>query len=136
MSPAAPPVDAFVRTPIRYNALGHGLLTILGAPQAWSYLESDAGDVVVHLGWMFRTRFARSAIESVEPFGRATVSLGVHGWRGRWLVNGAWSPLAVVTLREPVRAWVTGVPVKLRQLIVSVDDVDALRAELLAPSAL
>ncbi len=57
-------------------------------------------------------------------------SRGAHGWRGRWLVNGAGDGLVVIDISPPARARVTGVPVRLRELTVSVEDPDALAAEL------
>ena len=51
----------------------------------------------------------------------------MHGWRGRWLVNGAHRPIARITLALPGRARVLGFPVQLRELLVSVDDVAELR---------
>jgi hypothetical protein len=56
--------------------------------------------------------------------------IGVHGWRGAWLVNGAASGLVSITVDPPVRAWAVGVPVRLRQLTVSLEDPDAFRAAL------
>ena len=32
---------------------------------------------------------------------RPVVSIGVHGWRGRWLVNGAHRPIAAIRLAAP-----------------------------------
>ena len=34
---------------------------------------------------------------------RPVVSVGVHGWKGRWLVNGAHRPIAVITSAQPGR---------------------------------
>jgi hypothetical protein len=61
--------------------------------------------------------------------GRVT-GWGVHGWRGRWLVNGSSSGLVGVDLNPPARARVGPVPVTVRELRVSVDDPDGLVAAL------
>jgi hypothetical protein len=45
----------------------------------------------------------------------------VHGWAGRWLVNGAGDGILTIDLEPSQRAYVMGFPVKLRQLQVSVD---------------
>ena len=66
----------------------------------------------------------------MRPERNAYLSLGVHGWRGRWLVNGAAGPLVALEIEPPVRARVIGIPVRLRELFVSVDDPDAVIAEL------
>jgi hypothetical protein len=125
-----------VRIPISMNRFGRVVLTLVGIPASSSYVEVDGDAVRVRLGWGFSASFRRDDIASIAPTSRRTISLGAHGWRGRWLVNGAWSPLATVTLRAPVRAWVMGVPVQLRELIVSVDDPDALRADLVGATTL
>jgi hypothetical protein len=59
------------------------------------------------------------------------VSIGVHGWRGRWLVNGASRPIARIVLALPTHAFVLGFRVHLSELLVSVDDVAGLRRLLL-----
>jgi hypothetical protein len=87
------------------------------------------------MGWtatrhaQFRTEFSRTSIRSLHRAGNS-VSIGIHGWRGRWLVNGAAGPLVALTIDPPARARVLGVPVRLRELIVSVDEPDAVKAEL------
>jgi hypothetical protein len=59
------------------------------------------------------------------------MSVGVHGWRGRWLVNGANRPIGRITLSLPAKARVLGVRISLRELLVSVDDVAELQRLLL-----
>jgi hypothetical protein len=122
-----------VRIPIRCNAFGRVVLTMVGAPPSLDHIDVDDDQVHVQLGYAFRTEFARANVESVVRDTRRYVSTGAHGWGGRWLVNGAPGPIAVINLREPVRAFVLGFPVQLRQLLVSIDDPDAL-AELLVPT--
>jgi hypothetical protein len=55
---------------------------------------------------------------------------GVHGWAGRWLVNGSGDGILSIDLEPRQRAYVMAVPVSLRQLQVSVDDPPALAAAL------
>ena len=82
------------------------------------------------MSWGFRADVPRRSIRSVRPERNAYLSLGVHGWRGRWLVNGAAGPIVALEIEPPVRARVIGVPVRLRELFVSVEDPDAVIAEL------
>jgi hypothetical protein len=65
-------------------------------------------------------------VTNVERDGGRPISRGVHGWRGRWLVNGAGRPLVGIDLDPAPRAYVTGFPVRLRRVVVSVADADAL----------
>ena len=118
------------RFPIRYS-FGKGLvLRLVGAPKRWAYVEVGDERVRVRMSWAFRAKFDRSLIESVSRAPRVRVTAGAHGWRGRWLVNGASRPIVSIRLDEPVRAWVAGYPVHLREVSVSVADPDGLIAAL------
>ena len=113
------------RVPIAYTSPWTWVLTLFGAPPKWSDIRVDGTGVRVRMSVMFRTRFDRAAVAAVVPH-RACVSIGAHGWKGRWLVNGAHKPIATIVLREPVAARVLGFPVQLRELMVSVADVAGL----------
>jgi hypothetical protein len=119
-----------IRISIRYQRPWTALLDATGLPKRSAYIEIADDKVRVRMSWAFRADFARANVARVAAHPRSVVSIGVHGWRGRWLVNGAHGPIAVVTLREPVRAHMSGVRVKLRELLVSVDDPDQLAAAL------
>jgi hypothetical protein len=86
------------------------------------------------MGWGFRGTIPLSSIKNAEPNDDRVYAWGVHGWRGRWLVNGSSNGMVELTIDPPVRAHVAGVPIKLRTLWVSVTDPDALIAAV-APSA-
>jgi hypothetical protein len=117
------------RIPIRYGSGWRWLLTILFLPRGLAYIHVTGDDVKVRLGWAFRVGFSRlDVIEVVDH--RAVVSIGAHGWQGRWLVNGANSPIATIRLSRPAPGRVVGFPVTVRELLVSVDDRDALRQAL------
>ena len=117
--------------PLAYGRLNRVFLGIaaLGPSRSGVTVEHDA--VVVRMGWAFRARFPREAIQSVEanqpmPF----VGWGVHGWKGRWLVNGTSKSLVRFDLDPPQRARVIGWPIRLRQLWVSIETPGALLAAL------
>jgi hypothetical protein len=66
-------------------------------------------------------------------FGKRTpLTRGVHGWAGRWVVNGAGEDILVINLNPLQRGYVLGFPVKLRELLVSVDDQSGLATALTA----
>jgi hypothetical protein len=118
------------RVPIRYSR-GKGLvLRIVGVPARASYVEIGDTLVRVRMGWGFRAAFDRSRVESAYRAPRVRLTAGAHGWRGRWLVNGASGPIVAIRLNGPVRAWVAGFPVRLREVSVSVADPEALIAAL------
>ncbi len=76
----------------------------------------------MQMGWAFRSTFPRSAIRAISRLGSRPISRGVHGWRGRWLVNGSGDEILVLDLEPGQRATVIGFPVRLRQLMVSLED--------------
>jgi hypothetical protein len=106
------------------------ILMIVGATADFSDIRVDDRRVRVRMGIGFRAKFERANVRSVEPY-RSCLSVGVHGWNGRWLVNGAHRPIASVQLVTPARAWVLGFPVRFEQLLVSVTDIAQLRDALL-----
>ena len=111
----------------RYGAL-RPLLSALGMGPAFSSIELDGETLRVRMGWAFRAAIPVHQITSVQPRQGLVGGIGVHGWRGRWLVNGATTGLVVITVGPPVRAWATGIPIQLRELTLSVEDPDALTA--------
>ena len=118
------------RIPIKYSKAWAWLLTLGLMPRSLAYIEIDGDTIRVRMSYAFRARFTRGDISTVSTH-RTVVSIGVHGWRGRWLVNGAHRPMARITLALPANARVVGVRVRLRELLVSVDDVAELQRLLL-----
>jgi hypothetical protein len=74
----------------------------------------------------------RTSVRSAMRAPDSPLSIGIHGWGGRWIVNGAASPMVAISIAPPARARVLGFPVSLRELRVSVDDPEALVAALSA----
>lgn len=119
---------AVQRFPIRFEPCYAGLSrSLFLSPQA-SYIEVDSHWVRVQMAWAFRTQFPRSAIRAVTPTHHAPLSRGVHGWGGRWLVNGSGDRILSIELQPTQRAYVTGFPVRLKQLLISVTEARDLIA--------
>ena len=74
------------------------------------------------MGWSFRSRIDESSIERAATDSNKWAGIGVHGWRGRWLVNGSVSGIVTIEIDPPNRARVMGIPIRLRTLHVSLDD--------------
>jgi hypothetical protein len=127
------PATSSERIPIRFGRL-KALFTALGIMPAHAYLDVGPELVRVRMGWGFRAEVPRTSIRSVRRV-RNTVSIGVHGWRGRWLVNGAAGPLVAIAIEPSAPARVMGFPIRLRELTVSVEDPDAVIAALTRASA-
>ena len=122
--------DRHRRIPIRFERWYALLSSALLLFPSDSFVELREDDVECRMGWAFRARFPRSAVSGAKRGGRYPLSRGVHGFNGRWLVNGSGDGILAIDLEPPQRGRVLGVPVKLRQLLVSVDDPDALAEDL------
>jgi len=112
--------------PIRFNQLSRVLFRGLLIRPSACLVEVGAESIHVQMGWAFRARFARSSVArgalGVEGI---VLGLGVHGFAGRWLVNGSLDGLLTLHLSPVQRAFVLGVPVKLRELQLSLEDPNA-----------
>ena len=116
-----------IRFPIRFGRLKL-LFVLFGSTPSNSYVEIADDQVRVRMGWSFKADIARASIQSASRAPDSPLSIGIHGWGGRWIVNGAAGPMVSISIAPPVRARVLGFPVALRELLVSVDDPDALVA--------
>lgn len=120
------------RFPIRFERWYRLFSSALLLAPRDSYVEVNGDAVEARMAWGFRARFPRSSVVSTEAVSGSVISRGVHGFAGRWLVNGSGDRILAIDVQPPQRARVLGVPVTLRRLMVSVDDPDALARALTA----
>lgn len=114
---------------VRYHPVLRLLFTALGMGPALSGLRVSADGIEVAMGWAFRAHLATGDVR-VAARGRipAILGAGVHGWAGRWAVNGSLAGGVRIDVDPPGRARVCGVPVRVRTLWVSLDDPDGFLA--------
>jgi hypothetical protein len=117
---------ASTRFPISFDKWYRVLSTAVGLSPSRSYVSIDREQVEVRMGWAFRSRFPRSTVESGSELDISPLSRGVHGFGGRWLVNGAGHGIVQLELSPRQRAYVLGFPVRLKSLLVSVSEPSAL----------
>jgi hypothetical protein len=122
------------RFPIRFDQWFSALSSALGLPRSSSYVEVDGDQVTVRMGWAFRSRFPRAAVDSTAESDLNPISRGVHGFFGRWLVNGSGQGILTINLTPHQRGYVAGFPVRLRQLLVSMEEPQKLAATLKSSS--
>lgn len=118
------------RFPIQFDAWYGILSTALFLPPSSSYVEVNGGEVRVRMGWAFRSCFPKAVVTLVAEMHERPLSRGVHGFAGRWLVNGSGRGILTIDLTPTQRGYVMGFPVRLRQLMVSVAEPAALAAAL------
>jgi len=125
-----------VRFPIRFSS-GNGILFrgLLIAP-SHSYVELDDDSIKVRMGWAFSARIPRRLVARAGPgrSPRIRLTAGAHGWNGRWLVNASPDGIVRLELAERVRAYTAGFPVRLKELLVSLEDPDGFLRALGAPA--
>jgi len=114
-----------VRFPIRFDRWYAGLSSVLLLPPRDAYV--DVGDeIVVRMGWAFRASFPRAFVVRATLHPGTVISRGVHGFGGRWLVNGSSQGLVSLEIAPEQRARLLGMPVRLREVMVSVEQPEAL----------
>jgi hypothetical protein len=118
------------RFPIRFDGAYRLLSSALLLPPSSAYVEVDGNQVEVRMGWAFRCRFPRAAVASTAETQDRPLSRGVHGFAGRWLVNGSGRGILSIDLMPPQRAYIMGFPIRLRQLMVSVAEPATLASAL------
>ena len=117
------------RFPVRFTGANRAL-PLLGLTRGGSWVEVAAGILRVRMGWAFRLDVPLEHVRAAEPYQGRVWSWGVHGWRGRWLVNGSSSGIVRIELAPPGRARMGPIPLTVRELRVSVEDPEALVAAL------
>ncbi len=75
-------------------------------------------------GWTFSADVPRSSITAIDQVSGPVWAWGAHGWKGRWLVNGSSDGLVRLTLQPPVRGRTLGIPLRVRELTLSLADPD------------
>lgn len=124
------------RYPIRFNKLSRFPFRGVLIRPSRCFVELEADSVRAQMDWTFRASFPRSSIARAAVGVEGIIfGLGVHGFAGRWLVNGSLDGLVTLHLRPDQRARVLGVPVKLRELQLSLDEPEAFLAAVQTPGS-
>jgi hypothetical protein len=118
------------RFEIDYSRWNKRFFGLLGLGPRFSEVVIDDTDLRVRMGWAFRAHVPRADVRRVAATERPFFAWGVHGWRGRWLVNGSSDGIVAVEIDPPARAWTLGIPIRLRTVYVSLTDPAAFIAAL------
>ena len=117
------------RFAIRFTGANKAM-AVLGLRPSNSDVVVGPTDVTIRMGWAFHATIPRSAIASVTADDDRVLGWGVHGWRGKWLVNGSSSRIVRIDVEPAASGSVIVIPVKVRSVRVSVDDPSGLIAAL------
>jgi hypothetical protein len=120
---------------IRYAAPLKPLLMALGMGPVQSGVEVTPEKLRLQMGWAFRADIPIRDVRHVERSVPALIlGWGVHGWGGRWLVNGSRQGVVRIDIDPAARGKIMGVPVRLATLLVSlaepqkfIDTVNGIR---------
>jgi hypothetical protein len=123
------------RFPIRFNSFNGILFRGLLISPSNAAVELADDTVHVRMSWAFSARIPRRLVAKAGLGRPPTIpfTAGAHGWGGRWLVNGSADGIVTMDLGEPVRAFVSGFPIRLKELSVSLEDPEGFLAALGAP---
>ena len=131
-------MDSIKAFPINFDRPSRKPMTVLGAGPKLSRVKVSSSTVDIHMGWAFQATIPREAVASARPLTRGLSELsgplglsvlrGVNYWRGTALVNGAGTGLVEITLDRPEWVRLGPFPVRMRRLIVSVEDQSGLVA--------
>jgi len=113
-----------------YYGAWRPLLVALALGPGLSGVELGAEELHVKMGWDFRARVPRRAITGARAESGRVGGVGVHGWRGRWLVNGSMERIVSIDIEPEARALATGLPVHVHYLALSLEDPDGFLAAL------
>ena len=121
------------RLPISFDSWYALLSNALLLRPSDSFVEVEQNEIRVRMGWAFHASIPRSSIVSAKKNQTRPISRGVHGFGGRWLVNGSADGLVTLGLAKGQRGYVMGFPVDLSELMVSLKDPTALLDALESP---
>lgn len=118
---------------LSFNAFMRIVMTpiLCGSRRCHVVLTADQLKVTMGMGaWAFSANIPRSSIAGAQRVSGPVWAWGAHGWRGRWLVNGSSRGLVRVSVDPPGRGRCLIVPIKVKELTLSLEQPDGFVAAL------
>ncbi len=114
---------------ISYGSVSEPLFTLLGMGARWSGVTVTDTEVRVRMGIGFNAVIPR---DHIKEAGKATkpalFGWGVHGWLGRWAVNGSDRGMVRLRIDPPVHARMLIFAIRPHELYISLNDPDGFLA--------
>jgi len=119
------------RFEIAYTGINRTLMKVLGVGPGRGYVIVTPDDLIVKMGWSFSGAIPRSRItsaeESTKPGG---YGWGVHGWNGKWVVNGSDSGIVKIEIDPATTVRTLIFPINPHVLYISFEDPTGFLAAL------
>jgi hypothetical protein len=116
---------------IAFTGLHRPILSLVGMGPGHSGVTVTDSGVRVHMGWEIDATIPRGRITSAEKATKPPIfGWGVHGWRGRWVVNGSDFGIVRLTIDPPVHARSLVFAIRPHELYISLEDPDRFLAAL------
>ncbi len=119
-----------MRFAISYAPPFRVLASALGMSPSQSGVTVEDDHLEIRMGWAFHARIPRGMVRLVEQPVKipALLGWGVHGWAGRWAVNGSKEGAVRLVIEPATTARVLFVSTSLRELYVSLEQPEAFAA--------
>ena len=119
------------RFEISYTGINGPLMKVLGVGPGRGYVIVTPDDLIIKMGWSFSGTIPRSRItsaeESTKPRG---YGWGVHGWKGKWVINGSDSGIVKIKIDPATTVRTLIFPINLREAYISIEDLQGFLAAL------
>jgi hypothetical protein len=101
------------------------LFVPMGLGPRHTRVSIEGGACHVNMGWAFRATIPLSSVRGAEPDVGRVSGWGAHGWDGTWLVNGSSNGLVRIEIEPAARGWMSGIPVRVKVLRLSLEEPEA-----------
>lgn len=109
------------------------LLSMMGLGPAMTHVTFREHLLEIRFSYAFRVDVPYSAIYNARPEPGMVSGIGVHGWRGSWLVNGSFKGLVGFDVDQKLNTRLLGFPVTTLHIRMSLAEpqrfLDRLRGE-------
>lgn len=125
-----------MRYRISFNAPSKIIMSVLAAGPRQSWVDVSPDEVRGRVGWAGAVTIRREDITSVNRPEQTPwwLGFGVHGLFGTWGLNGSYSGMVKITMKQPARGRVMFFPIKPHTVYFSLEQPEEFIHELTTAS--